>query len=206
MFLTSARLKQVYFPELTVKQARKIVNAVTGAYEVHVLNKKDIVDLDMNILPSFTEQSLKSDQKLTERQSASTVRKPLHEVLDLNDMLSTDTTPTGASSQAKMPVDVLATELNSLFMRLDAILVEEGADAWMVGAVESCASLLDGSDSAATLSACASLWKELETARPGGFSEWFVWREDFQERRVANAPFEEVKKRIWEILAQNMST
>ena len=189
-----------------MKQAREIVDAVTGAYEVHVLDKKDIVDFDMNILPSFTEQSLKSDQKLTERQSASTVRKPLHEVLDLNDMLSTDTTPTGASSQAKMPVDVLATELNSLFMRLDAILVEEGADAWMVGAVESCASLLDGSDSAATLSACASLWKELETARPGGFSEWFVWREDFQERRVANAPFEEVKKRIWEILAQNMST
>ncbi|WP_445494469.1 hypothetical protein [Photorhabdus sp. SF281] len=34
----------------------------------------------------------------------------------------------------------------------------------------------------------------------GSFSDYFIWREDFEERMKANEKFDDVKKEIWHIL------
>jgi hypothetical protein len=42
-------------------------------------------------------------------------------------------------------------------------------------------------------------YQKLYPAR-GGLSEFYIWRDDFQERQAVNAPLSKIRKRLWKLL------
>jgi len=42
-------------------------------------------------------------------------------------------------------------------------------------------------------------YKKLYPAR-GGLSEFYIWRDDFEERLAVNDPLSKIRKRLWELL------
>lgn len=42
-------------------------------------------------------------------------------------------------------------------------------------------------------------YKKLYPAR-GGLSEFYIWRDDFEERLAVNEPLSKITKRLWELL------
>ncbi len=105
---------------------------------------------------------------------------------------------------------VVAGRLRELLQELREILINEGERNWLRG-VDLCLRHLSDVDSASDAILRERLGDVALTYRTmvggyGSFSDFHVWREDFDERVRANLPLKRVRSDLWEIIMAIMDS
>lgn len=94
------------------------------------------------------------------------------------------------------------TDLRLLFEELKEILKAENGENWLPG-VDAVLERLDFTSKAPpkvdVIQEVISIFRTMNSGQ-GGFSDFFLWRDDFEERVAANAHFKGLKSKIWAIL------
>lgn len=98
----------------------------------------------------------------------------------------------------------VANELEDLLGDLRQILVEEHGTNWVRG-VDACLDQLPKTHSAGKADLLAQLQIVASTYRSmmrgyGSFSDFFIWREDFEERVRANERLDRIRQELWKIV------
>ena len=83
--------------------------------------------------------------------------------------------------------------------RMTDILVREGESSWINGirTVIQAGESIQNSDAA--LAEMSSIYRSMHGGA-GSFSDYFIWRDDFNERKEANKEYEVLSTRLWELL------
>ena len=95
-------------------------------------------------------------------------------------------------------------DLKILFEELKGVLQAEGGGNWLSGinaAIERLSPSIDASANGEHLREVKSIFATMHAGQ-GSFSDFFIWREDFDERMAANAEFKTLKDNIWSVLEQ----
>lgn len=88
-----------------------------------------------------------------------------------------------------------------LYTELIEIMEKDQENNWIRG-INACLSILKAKDNRSAkikLSEVKSIYHTMH-AGYGSFSEYFIWREDFDERVKANKRLDEIRDEIWNIL------
>lgn len=101
-------------------------------------------------------------------------------------------------------IDGSMMEALQLLRRLAEILEAEGEQNWIRGIraaiAEGNAGEEGSKEKALALENMSSIYRSMHQG-PGSFGDYFIWREDADERKEANREFEAVAKRLWNLLA-----
>lgn len=93
-------------------------------------------------------------------------------------------------------------ELRSLFEEL-MLIVEKYGDSTIINQKRILASILDiiESNSIDYDKNFIDIQRQYEKLYParGGLSEFFIWKDDFQESKAINEPLSKIRNRLWEI-------
>ena len=99
----------------------------------------------------------------------------------------------------------LLTETLTLLRRMEEILALEGERNWIrgIGAAiaEGEAVEKGGDDAVVVFDRMASTYRSMVEG-PGGFGDYFIWREDLKERRRANEEFKAISEKLWALLGR----
>jgi len=101
----------------------------------------------------------------------------------------------------------LSEELLNEFKKLRCILIGENENNWMRG-VDSIIEKLEWStnnkcnDPCYFFNSSCDTWKTMDAGN-GSFSEYYIWRDDFDERVRLNKIYHNIKDKIWSIVSNN---
>lgn len=102
---------------------------------------------------------------------------------------------------------ILSKNLLDKFEELKAILIRENEDNWIRG-IDSIIEKLEWSMNNKCnnpdyffYSSCDT-WKTMDAGN-GSFSDYYIWRDDFDERFRLNKIYQEIKDKIWDIVNNN---
>ena len=102
---------------------------------------------------------------------------------------------------------ILSEDLLNEFKKLRDILISEKEINWIRG-VESIIEKLEWSngnrcdDPECFFNSACDTWKTMDKGN-GSFSEYFIWRDDFDERVRLNKIYQKIKDNIWDIVNNN---
>lgn len=89
-----------------------------------------------------------------------------------------------------------------LLRRLEAILEAEEGINWLAG-IQAVRRAGDhhvaAGDEAGALNAMGSMYRSMHSG-PGGFDDFFVWRDTASERTAANEELNRIKDQLWRVL------
>ena len=90
-----------------------------------------------------------------------------------------------------------------LLHRLEMLLREEGESNWIRGIRASIHAGESHKNKGVTeevaFNEMASTYRSMYGGS-GSFSDYFIWREDFEERQEANKEFDQITNRLWKLL------
>ena len=90
-----------------------------------------------------------------------------------------------------------------LLRRLEMLLREEGESNWIRGIRASIHAGESHKDKSVTeevaFKEMASTYRSMHGGS-GSFSDYFIWRENFEERQKANKKFDQITNRLWKLL------
>lgn len=91
-------------------------------------------------------------------------------------------------------------EIKGIFSELKELLEKYGDISILnqYQLVKTAISILESSAEEEKYNEVADIYKALYPAR-GGLSEFYVWKDDFDERIAINEPFTRIKEELWEI-------
>ncbi|MFY0403623.1 hypothetical protein V8Z79_03420 [Pantoea dispersa] len=102
---------------------------------------------------------------------------------------------------------ILSEDLLNEFKKLRDILISEKEINWIRG-VESIIEKLEWSndnrcnDPESFFYSACDTWKTMDKGN-GSFSEYYIWRDDFDERVRLNKIYQKIKDNIWDIVNNN---
>ena len=91
----------------------------------------------------------------------------------------------------------------ALLLKVERILRSEGGENWLPGIRDTIAIGQEAEDGVAepkvALDEMRSVYRSM-CSGPGGYGDFFVWREDFDERRLANEEYDRLQEELWTLL------
>lgn len=100
----------------------------------------------------------------------------------------------------------LATQLQDLLRQLQVILTREGEENWQLGVMAALGELngsqeLSEDEVLERIKRAASIYRTMNSGS-GSFSDFHVWRDDYDQRVQANETLDEVRERLWETVSE----
>jgi len=99
------------------------------------------------------------------------------------------------------PISILNRAVH-LLNAVEQTMSSEGEDNWINGvrlAKQVGEAGLQNGEADAALKEMRHIYRRM-TSGQGSFSDYYIWREDFEERRRANEPFSRMLDELWQIL------
>ena len=100
-----------------------------------------------------------------------------------------------------MSISAVIDKLVLLFSELSEILENDNEKHW-IRRIQECLSILQSKEELNDKTKLTEVKSIYHSSHIGysGFSEYFIWREDFDERVKANKRLDEIRDEIWNIL------
>ena len=83
--------------------------------------------------------------------------------------------------------------------RMKEVMIQEGESNWIDGLQCAIQAGESANDSKQALKEMSSIYRSMHGGA-GSFSDYFIWRDDFDQRKEANKAFEALSSRLWELL------